>query len=268
MTSVLSLNAWGGRVHGPLLDYLVMADANIICLQEVTRTPGRGHGWLDYRDGDVVLPQRTNLFDEIAAALPGHDGVFMPAARGMLHDDDAPVPSEFGLATFWRKPLSLIGQAQGFVHGGFLADRWGDHPRARNAHVIRLHDHLDGFTATIAQMHGLRDPAGKEDTPERLAQAEAFARLIRSVWRGGERLVVCGDFNVLPESRTFAILAELGLADLVTSRGFTDTRSSLYAKPGRFADYMLVNDSVSVTSFDVVAEPEVSDHRPLLLAFG
>ena len=268
VTSVLSLNVWGGRVHGPLLDYLATTDADVVCLQEVTRTPGRGHDWLDYRDGDVVLPQRTNLFDEIAAALPGHDGLFMPAARGVLHDGDVAVPSEFGLATFWRKSLSLIGQAQGFVHGAFLADRWGDHPRARNAHVIRLHDHAAGFTATIAQIHGLRDPAGKEDTPARLAQAAALAKLIRSVWPGGERLVVCGDFNVLPESRTFAVLRELGLRDLVTSRGFTDTRTSLYAKSGRFADYLLVNERVSVTSFDVVAEPEVSDHRPLLLAFG
>ncbi|MBN9432100.1 MAG: endonuclease/exonuclease/phosphatase family protein [Bosea sp.] len=268
VTSVLSLNVWGGRLHGPLLDYLVAADADVICLQEVTRTPGRGHGWLDYRDGDIVLPQRTNLFAEVAAALPGHDGLFMPAARGVLHDGDVAVPSEFGLATFWRTSLSLIGQAQGFVHGGFLADRWGDHPRARNAHVIRVHDHAADFTATIAQMHGLRDPAGKADTPARLAQAEALAGLIRSVWRVEERLVVCGDFNVLPESRTFSVLAELGLTDLVTGRGFADTRTSLYAKPGRFADYMLVNQRVSVTSFDVVAEPEVSDHRPLLLAFG
>lgn len=268
MTSVLSLNAWGGRLHGPLLGYLAESPADVICLQEVTRTPGHRHGWLDYRDGDIVLPQRTNLFDEIAEALPGHDGLFMPAARGVLHDGETAVPSEFGLATFWRRSLSLLGQAQDFVHGAFLADRWGEHPRARNAHVIRVHDHEAGFTATIGQMHGLRDPAGKQDTPAKLAQAEAFAALVRNVWPGGERLVACGDLNVLPQSRTFAILGELGLLDLVIGHGFTDTRTSLYAKPGRFADYMLVNEMVSVTSFDVVAEPEVSDHRPLELSFG
>jgi endonuclease/exonuclease/phosphatase family metal-dependent hydrolase len=76
---------------------------------------------------------------------------------------------------------------------------------------------------------------------------------------------VCGDFNVLPGSSTFEVLADLGLSDLVTGRGHADTRTSHYAKPGRYADYMLVNDAVRVSSFDVVAAPEVSDHRPLLL---
>jgi endonuclease/exonuclease/phosphatase family metal-dependent hydrolase len=78
-------------------------------------------------------------------------------------------------------------------------------------------------------------------------------------------LVVCGDFNVEPDSETFDVLKKLGLTDLVTSRGFTDTRTSHYQKPGRFADYMLVNTSVEVVSFQVVEQPEISDHRPLIL---
>lgn len=45
------------------------------------------------------------------------------------------------------------------------------------------------------------------------------------------------------------------------------TRTSHYAKPGRFADYMLVNARVAVRSFSVVTYPEVSDHCPLVLEF-
>ena len=77
--------------------------------------------------------------------------------------------------------------------------------------------------------------------------------------------IVCGDFNVEPASETLAILAEIGLTDLVTSRGFAGTRTSYYPKPGKYADYMLVNSHVEVLHFDVVGEPEVSDHCPLLL---
>jgi endonuclease/exonuclease/phosphatase family metal-dependent hydrolase len=77
--------------------------------------------------------------------------------------------------------------------------------------------------------------------------------------------VVCGDLNVLPDSRLFQVLGQFGLSDLVTSRGFTDTRTSFYKKPERYADYMLVTPDVRVLSFDVVREPEVSDHCPLLL---
>jgi len=55
------------------------------------------------------------------------------------------------------------------------------------------------------------------------------------------------------------------LVDLVTTRGFTDTRTSWYPKEGRYADYLLVTPEVNVVRFDAVAEPEVSDHRALLL---
>jgi hypothetical protein len=54
----------------------------------------------------------------------------------------------------------------------------------------------------------------------------------------------------------------VGLVDLV---GTADTRTSRYAKPVRHASYLLVSDPAAVRRFAVVAEPEVSDHRALLL---
>ncbi|WP_454849258.1 endonuclease/exonuclease/phosphatase family protein [Rhizobium binxianense] len=262
---IVSLNVWGGKLHGSLIDYLSTVDADVLCLQEVVRTPGARSDWLTYRDGDTVLPQRANLFEEIGAVLPEHDGFFCPTARGALFDGEETIFSQFGLATFVRRSHAVIGQALGFVYGSYSPEGWGAHPRARNAHCVRIFNHEAGYPITIAQMHGLRDLAGKGDTPAREQQAQALSRLIRQVWPGNERLVVCGDFNVLPDSRTFAELGKLGLAELVTSRGFTDTRTSHYAKDGRFADYMLATPEVGVAAFDVVARPEVSDHRALLL---
>ncbi|MGF6171737.1 endonuclease/exonuclease/phosphatase family protein [Ensifer sp. 4252] len=262
---ILSLNVWGGKLHAPLMRYLVEVDADVLCLQEVVRSPGTTSDWLVYRDRDVELPQRANLFDEICTALPDHDGYFCPTARGELSDGDRSIHSEFGLATFVRKSCPIIGQALDFVHGSFSPNGWGEHPRARNAHCLRLFNYEDGFSITIAQVHGLRDTNGKGDTPERQKQADALVQLIGRVWPRNERLIVCGDFNVLPDSTTVAALGTLGLSDLVTGRGHTDTRTSYYGKPGRFADYMLATPDVDVIGFDVVEQPEVSDHRALLL---
>ena len=264
---ILSLNAWGGKLYAPLLDYLAAVDADVLCLQEVVNTPGSTEAELTYRDGDHVLNQRTNLYEDIKHVLPRHESRFFPASRGVLYDGQGRThASEFGLATFTRHGLPVIGAAMSLVHGAFSADGWGDHPRARNAHCVRLFDPASAAPVTIAHMHGLRDPAtGKADNEIRRRQAERLAALIRTVWQPGERLVVCGDFNVLPGSSTFEVLTELGLSDLVTGRGHADTRTSHYAKPERFADYMLVNDAVRVISFEVVAEPEVADHRALLL---
>ncbi|EKF17276.1 hypothetical protein NA2_19151 [Nitratireductor pacificus pht-3B] len=248
------------------MPYLVQAAPDVLCLQEVVRTPSAQAAWLTYVDGDTRLPQRAHLFDEIRAAFPDHDAFFSPAGGGLLHDDEGNgFASEFGLATLVRKSYPVIGQALDFVHGAFSADGWGPHPRARNAHGVRLFDQRTGTAVAIVQMHGLRDPEGKQDTPARRLQAEALVRLIERLRRTGDRLVVCGDFNVLPSSVTFAALGAHGLSDLVTGRGHVDTRTSHYRKSQRFADYLLVTPEVEVVDFSVVARPEVSDHRALLL---
>ncbi|MCL6706208.1 endonuclease/exonuclease/phosphatase family protein [Pseudomonas sp. R2.Fl] len=265
---LISLNAWGGRVHEPLMRYLRQADPDVLCLQEVTHVEAAETGWLVFREGDFELPQRASLYEDVKAILPAHNAFFAPAACGPLHDGDRAVMSQWGLATFVRRDLPVIGQAQGFIHGDFPLSGFGEHPRPRNAHGIRIFRHDRGSAVTIVQLHGLRDLAGKGDTPARLAQAHAIVRLVEKVRQPGDGLVVCGDFNLMPDSETFAILAGIGLTDLVTTRGFTDTRTSWYPKEGRHADYLLVTPEVKVERFEVVAEPEVSDHRALLLEIG
>ncbi|MEO5324687.1 endonuclease/exonuclease/phosphatase family protein [Mesorhizobium sp. CC13] len=265
---ILSLNGWGGRLGEQLVDYVRAENPDVLCLQEATSTLEATTPWLIYRDGGSELAQRANLFAEVAGALPGHQAFFCPAARGPLYDGDRAVPSDWGLATFVRGALPIVGQAQDFIHGGFSADGFGEHPRSRNAHAVRLHDYASGRTTVVVHLHGLRDLDGKDDTPARDAQTARLIEIIGTLRRDGDGLVVCGDFNVLPDGRMLSALRDIGLTELVTSRGFTDTRTSFYRKTPRFADYMLVSANVEVCNFEVVAEPEVSDHRALLLEIG
>ncbi|WJH40724.1 endonuclease/exonuclease/phosphatase family protein [Aliirhizobium terrae] len=262
---IICLNGWGGKLHGELIDYVVREDPDILCLQEVVHTPKTTKDWLTYRDGDHVLAQRANFFRDVAEALPDHFAQFCQSAQGELWDGDVEIPSRWGLATFVRHSLPIIEQVQGFVHGEFSPHSYGDHPRPRLAHAVRVYDYEQDRSLCVAHMHGLRDLAGKMDTPARLAQAQRLATLLRGIAKPNEPIVFCGDFNIEPDSETFAVLADLGLQDLVTARGFTSTRTSHYPKAGRFADYMLVNSLVEVLRFEVVTDPEVSDHCPLLL---
>ncbi|MCR9237995.1 MAG: endonuclease/exonuclease/phosphatase family protein [Alphaproteobacteria bacterium] len=264
---IMSLNGWGGRLGAELLAYVTQADPDVLCLQEVVHTPGTQKDWLSYRDQGLELPQRANFFAEVSKSLPNHRAIFCPAAQGDLWDGPERIPSQWGLATFIRDTMPVIAQHQGFVHGTFSANGYGAHPRSRSAHAVRLFDFEQQVPVVIAHMHGLRDLAGKHDTPERLVQARKLAELTQSVAQPGDPIIVCGDFNVLPDSETFSILGELGLTDLVQSAGGGGTRTSHYTKPGRFADYMLVNAALTVSSFDIVRDPEVSDHCPLVLEF-
>jgi endonuclease/exonuclease/phosphatase family metal-dependent hydrolase len=262
---IVSLNAWGGRLGNVLLDWIAAAAPDVLCLQEVVHTPGTDSEVLTYRDGEHVLEQRANLYREVCRALPGHAATFCPAARGDLWQGDAAIASDWGIATFVRGDLPVVGQRQDFVFKTFSPDGFGAHPRSRTAHALRLYDPAALRYLSITQMHGLRDPRGKIDTPERLSQAERLIDLCRSVTRSGDVRVVCGDFNVAPDSATLTRLAATGLTELVTLFRHPGTRTSHYPKPGRHADYMLISDPALVRRFEVVRQPEVSDHAPLLL---
>ncbi|MEO1732915.1 MAG: endonuclease/exonuclease/phosphatase family protein [Pseudomonadota bacterium] len=262
---IMCLNGWGGTLNDRLLPYVASAAPDVLCLQEVVHSPATTKGWLTYRDGEHVLSQRANFFADVQAVLPEHAATFCPAAEGVLWDNDVPVASHWGLATFVQRTLPVVGQVQGFVHKDYEPNGFGDHPRSRSAHGVRVYDKVADRFVTVVHMHGLRDLRGKTDTPDRTAQAHSFLKLARSVADAGDLVVLCGDFNVEPESQTLQMLADAGFTELVELGGFPGTRSQHYKKPGRFADYMLVNDVHAVRDFAVVYDPEVSDHCPLVL---
>lgn len=262
---IMSLNGWGGKLHDKLLPYLADTCPDILCLQEVVSTPMTTKEWLEYRDGDHVLPQRANFFSDVQEVLPDHAAIFCPASQGTLWDGDTEIPSQWGLATFVRKSFPIIGQVQDFVHKSYSPHGYGEHPRSRSAHVVKVYDYQENNAIVVAHMHGLRDLKGKMDTPERTAQAHKLVAMATSLVDKEDPLVVCGDFNVEPNSETLEILSKAGLTELVTTRTEKGTRTSYYKKPGRHANYMLVNASVEVLDFEVVYEPEVSDHCPLVI---
>ena len=254
-----------GRMGEELAEYVADTRPDILCLQEVVHSPGSEKDWLIYRDGEHELLQRANFYRDVCQALPEHVGIFCPAAQGALWDNDASIPSQWGIATFVHMSLPIIGQAQGFVHKTYSPYDYGEHPRSRNAHGVRVYDYGRHRALSVAHMHGLRDLRGKMDTPERTVQAHRLLDLSKRVSEPGDLTVVCGDFNIEPDSETIRILNDAGLVELVTGRGFSSTRTSHYKKPGRFADYLLVNDETAVRDFQVVQNPEVSDHCPLIV---
>lgn len=256
---IVSVNAWGGALFAELSQWLASTDADVVCLQEMTRTASAS-GWTRFSDGERELPQRANLFDDVACLLPGHAGHFAACDAGpVVTDDGVRHVQEFGIATFVSRSLTLAAVERDFVHGGFVEhDEWptGDRPRAVLATRVA---EPDGRPVTVVQLHGLRDPAGKGDTPNRIAQAHRLADFVDRVRDDGDIAVVAGDLNLLPDSATFPILADIGLTDLVGER---DTRTPHYPKPVRHASYLLTSETRAVGRFRIL-DVEVSDHRVL-----
>lgn len=263
---IVSLNAWGGRCWPALDRWLAAERPDILCLQEVTRAPQRSPPWLRYRDPFRELDQRSDLFSDVSRCLPAHQPWFAPAARGPLTDvNGRDWTSEHGIACWVAPHLAVTERVQGFVHGRFRCDGWGEEPVPRTMQAMRVEDPATGRTVVVGHLHGLRHPDGKGDVPDRAAQARRARALVEGLAGQGEGIVLSGDLNVLPGAETFAILAEAGLRDLVQAGAIDDTRTALYAGDVRHADYMLVNDAIRVLSFEVPPEPVLSDHRLLSL---
>ena len=66
---IVSLNAWGGRLFEAMTDWLADVQPDVLCLQEVVFAPGSPSAWLDYRDGDLVLPQRADVIRDREQAV-------------------------------------------------------------------------------------------------------------------------------------------------------------------------------------------------------
>lgn len=263
---IVSLNAWGGACWPELAAWLPGCGADVLCLQEVIAPVAPGTpAWLRYVDPWRDLAQRGDLVADVSAALPGFRSWFSPAARGPLTDDrGATWITDHGLGLWTAPHLAVTGARSTFIHGSFRPDGWGEEPVPRVMQLARLH--VPGMAPIlVAQFHGLRDAAGKGDTPARQGQADRVFAALGAMRRPGDVVVLCGDFNLLPDSAFFARARAEGLTDLVTAGGHTDTRTAIYTKPVRFADYLLVSDPALVRGFALPATPLVSDHRPLIL---
>jgi endonuclease/exonuclease/phosphatase family metal-dependent hydrolase len=103
---------------------------------------------------------------------------------------------------------------------------------------------------------------GKSDSPERIAQSQKIRNFLDSI---DKPKILCGDFNLRPDTESMKIL-EKGMNNLIQIYDITSTRTSLYDKEEKFADYVLTSPDVVIKAFQKLFH-EVSDHAPLLLEF-
>jgi len=252
---LISLNIWAGRVFKPLLKYISdhAHDTDIFCFQEVFDTP---------TSRKVVSKlYRANIFSELQKVLPNHTGYFAPAQDGFgMKGQVINFQISWGLALFVRKSLTVNEVGEIYIRG---------HRNSRGKDATTMPRNLQYATITankidytVANFHGLWNGRGKTDTDERLEQSRKVKKFLDTM--SGKR-ILCGDFNLSPDTKSLGIL-EKGLVNLIKENGIFSTRSSLYTKQNKFADYMLVSPEVVVEKFNV-PNIEISDHLPMELSF-
>jgi exonuclease III len=240
---IISLNIWGGKIHEKLLSFLKKHDEiDVFCLQEV-----------DYKaEGKEIIfnENKFDIYGDIEKVLPDYNGYFRPHLKDY-----------YGLAIFAKKNLNILEEGEHFVHkhkNYISTDHIGFH--AKNVQYIKIM--LNQKNITTMNFHGLWNGKGKTDTEDRLNQSRKIKKIVDSI--GGEK-ILCGDFNLRPDTESIKILED-GMKNLIKEYKINSTRTSLYTKPERFADYIFVSDNVKVNNFEVMSD-EISDHSPLFLDF-
>lgn len=244
---LICLNTWAGMVGADLFTFFERhQEVDIFCLQEV------------YNAGEQVIPTQAagrsllrvdrNLFQNIEKTLPEYQSFYTAQV------------SCLGIAIFFRKNLRVVRKGDLCIYRepGFMSTvDIADHARVLQYITFETAQGL----VTVLNTHAAWQPIGKIDTPERLDQSQ---RIIAFTKQFSEPLILCGDFNLLPTTQSIQLLEEAGWRNLIRTHGILSTRTRLYEKEERFADYIFTKNNVQVQEFRVLPE-EVSDHAALFL---
>lgn len=241
---IITLNTWGGRIHKEMQDFLIKnQDVDVFCFQEIY------HNATHIHVAQGGIDPNLELFNDIARSLPRHNGYFRTHYL-----------ETYGLAIFVKEELEVVLEDECFVHkfkGYVPEDIVANH--ARNVQVVIVKTKIEKLN--IFNFHGLWNGKGKTDSEERLNQSKKLSEYIEQF--DGEK-IVCGDFNLEPNTESIKIIEDLPMRNLIKEYTVTSTRTSLYSKEGRYADYIFVSENIKVKTFKVLPE-EVSDHSALFL---
>ncbi len=252
---LITLNTWGGRAgKEKLLDFFGehKKDTDVFCLQEIWSAPykhleGSLAGGVKIKHGMTMV----YAMQEISAVLSGH----IPYFRPHFMDD-------YGLMMLVKKDTKIIEEGEVFVHkhkGYIPKEDIGEH--ARNIQYIKIE--INERLITIINFHGLWNGKGKTDTDDRIQQTNNILDFVKTI--EGD-YILCGDFNLLPDTKSIKLFESHGLRNLIKEYEITSTRTSFYTKPEKHADYVFVTKGIDVKDFKVLPE-EISDHAPLFLEF-
>ncbi len=250
---IITLNIWGGRAgKEKLLEFFddQKNSVDIFCLQEVWSAPydhmeGRIAGGVGLANAQIMV----HGLQEITKTLSNFNAFFRP------HHGD-----HYGLLMLVNNTLQILEEGEIFVykHKGFVPEGdLGGH--GRNIQYVKLQS--QNGIINIINFHGLWNGKGKTDSHDRIVQSQKISDFIKDL-KG--KIILCGDFNLLPDTQSIKILENAGLKNLIKEYNLTSTRTSYYNKPEKFADYILVSSQVVVKEFKVLPD-EVSDHAPLII---
>jgi endonuclease/exonuclease/phosphatase family metal-dependent hydrolase len=239
---LLTLNVWQGRLERVLLKHLETLDVDIACMQEAVDYGNKYNGLI-------------SSYQKVGKSLGLENQFFSPLTTMKLGDRDV----VHGNVTYSNVPFSETTTV--FTKGSFTENFDFD----TEDYNIRAFQHsfieVDGKKLNVINHHGHHIDAHKLGDEETLRQIQQIVDYIAKL-KGA--VIVCGDFNLSPESESIQLL-DTKLKNLPVKYSLKTTRSQLTHKD-EVCDYIFVSDNIVVNAF-AMDETIISDHNALVLDF-
>ena len=245
---LVSLNLWlGGKLLPNILDFLRQEKPDILILQEA------------YSGTDLALAERFRSLPLIQEALSLPFIFFSPA--GFFPGAGV----EFGNAILSRFPFQeteTIFFDQPFASVPHHEDLSADHTLSpRN--LQRVSVLIDNQSYQIFNTQGIWT-CNDEDSERRLLMSQTIVEQVR----GRERVILGGDLNVVPGTKTIANI-EAQLVNVFYGR-LSSTFNLRQKQNPKFADFavdfVFASPDISVLN-STCPDVDVSDHLPLICEF-
>jgi endonuclease/exonuclease/phosphatase family metal-dependent hydrolase len=237
---ILQLNIWGGKLGKQIIELIQREKPDVVCFQEATQ-----------------LPHETGLLftqlSEIRVTCGFENEYFSPVFGFTMMNHKA----EFGNAILSHLPFlhtQTMFTRKEYIEAFDVSD--GDYNIRNLQHVVV---EQDGKKINILNHHGHHIHQHKMGDAETLRQCTMIAEYIKAL--EGE-VVLCGDFNLAPESESLELLNSF-LVNHAKESGATTTRTPLTHKT-EVCDYIFTSKGLTAASFKVL--PDIaSDHAALVI---
>lgn len=233
---------WQGRLERVLLKHLEKSGVDFACMQEAVEYNGQSLGLI-------------SSYHKIGSSLGLHEQFFSKLISSKLGDKEL----AFGNVVYSSIPFTQTSTV--FTRGEYKNNFNFD----EDDYNIRAFQHVqievNGKKLNLLNHHGHHIDSHKLGDDETMRQVSQIIEYIKHL-EGS--VILCGDFNLSPESDSIKRIDE-DLVNLSVEHNLKTTRSKLTYK-NEVCDYIFVSQDIKVNSF-VMDDTIISDHNALILDF-
>lgn len=250
----MTLNVWGGKLLTPLKEFIAEYSnkIDVFCFQEIYSSPEKRI---------IARGMCSQLLEELIPIFNDFHPFYAPQLKNRDIDQDTDFELSTGLATFIRKTIEVKESGEIDIYRSGYELIGGNYQTIpKNLQYFFISNNSGKYL--LGNFHGIWHPHDKLDTKDRLEQSNIIKNFLQ---KRKEKIILCGDYNLLPDTESMSILDE-GLHNLIKLHAVKKTRSELHTGTAKITDYILVSPGVKVKDFKVI-DVTVSDHLPLYIEF-